>query len=428
MSTLLKQWVTGIASSGIVSLSAATIERIALFYGDVANISAGRLNNEVPGASDYLTVTGIAGSYVFQCPNTADYINADTDFIWFKTNADQRSTTEAELVGYDLQRTPIMYDNESPFAIRKIMILKAGIVLSLSERNALFATFDLSVLWDNSFNGYGVVKENRFAQQLWTPESIYEPEIETFLAGITGELSPAQIGKLNTLVSTLKSGLVVSSMSDYFDAFVITGGEAIEDSLRNLVKNAHHGVRGGSTLPAFVQYEGFANAALLGYIDSNFNPTTAQVFTQTNNGMGFYTRNDVGAANTNSVLGNGIYSRWMLRYTGDIVRGNNNGLAVVNVLTANAETKGNYIFRRIDNVVGVSKNGAAFVTAAANAAALNNYNYYILGSNNEGTFAYGSLNQVSCYWFGKAPTDAEAIVINNAIEAYMDSNGKGIQS
>lgn len=403
------------------------IDNIALFYGSIDNITDNKLYNEVTGTSDYISVSGSTGSYTFQCPNTAPYISADTDYIWFKSNGNIRTTTEAELIGYDLQRTPVKYDDESPLTLRTILILKSDITLSEDERNALFNSMQLSILWDNSFNEYGHIKENRFTQLLWIPEPIWEDELFTYIEGLETELSENQLEDINSLIISLKSGLQVSYLSDYFDVFTLTGGETSESSLKNLVKNAHHGTLGGIS-PSFSQYEGFNSVGKTGYIDSNFNPSTEGInFTQTSNAIGFYTRNDVGVGSTSSVVGNGTTSRWMLRYTGDYVRGSNNGSVVASALSSNSATKGFYVFCRDVNNIRISKNSSSLTTNANNAAALNNFNYYILGLNNAGTFQYGSDSQCSCYFFSKLPTIDEIIIINNAIETYMDSKGKGIQ-
>ena len=257
--------------------------------------------------------------------------------------------------------------------------------------------------------------------------SSYESEVETYISGLVTPLTEGQLTNLNTLVLALKSGLGISSLSEFFDVFALSGGETSESSLKNLVKNSHHGTL-GAVAPGFIQFEGFRNSLKTGYINSGFNPYQQGInFTQTANAIGFYTRNDTAVTTADSVVGNGIYSRWMLRYTTDIVRGNNNGGAVVSSINPNTTTNGFYVFCRDGNNIKVSKNKAAFVTNAANAAALNDYNYYILGSNNAGTFQYGSGAQVSCYFFSKLPTIEEVAVINDAIEAYMDANGKGIQ-
>lgn len=141
-----------------------------LFYGLYSEIADGKMPNKV--GSDWLTVSGVAGSETYQCPNTASYIAADTDFIWFKTDATQRTTTTAELVGYDLQRTPIKYDDATPYQVREIAIIKSGETLTEAERNNLFKMFWLPVFWDNALNAFGHVKENRIGQNLWTPEYV----------------------------------------------------------------------------------------------------------------------------------------------------------------------------------------------------------------------------------------------------------------
>jgi hypothetical protein len=144
-----------------------------LFFGLYSEISGGQMPNKVTGATDYLTVAGAAGSETYQCPNTAAYIAADTDYIWFKTDTTQRTTTTAELIGYDLQRTPVKYEDDAPNAIIAIIILKAGATLSATKRNYLFRDMWLPILWDNNLNAYGHIKSNRVGQQLWAPETIY---------------------------------------------------------------------------------------------------------------------------------------------------------------------------------------------------------------------------------------------------------------
>lgn len=138
-----------------------------LFFGLYSEISGGQMPNKVTGSSDYLTVAGSAGSETYQCPNTAPYIAADTDYIWFKTDETQRTVTTAELIGYDLQRTPVKYEDEAPNEIVAIIILNAAV--TGTKRDCLFRDMWLPILWDNDLNGYGHIKDNRIGQQLWTP-------------------------------------------------------------------------------------------------------------------------------------------------------------------------------------------------------------------------------------------------------------------
>lgn len=148
-----------------------------LFFGLYSEIAGGRMPNKVPGATDYLTVAGSAGSETYQVPNTAPYIAADTDYIWFKTDATQRTTTTAELIGYDLQRTPVKYNDTAPNAIVAIMILNAAV--TGTRRDKMFIDFWLPIMWDNSWNNNGHSKSNRspIEQKLWTPEELYPDEI-----------------------------------------------------------------------------------------------------------------------------------------------------------------------------------------------------------------------------------------------------------
>jgi hypothetical protein len=139
-----------------------------LFWGKYSEISSGQMPNKVTGSTDFLTVSGSVGSETYQCPNTQDYIDADTDYIWFKTNLVQRNTTTAELVGYDFPRTIIKYDNISPYALREIIILKVGEVLTSNEENHLRDYANLSIWWSNVLSFHGILKGNRnLSQSLW---------------------------------------------------------------------------------------------------------------------------------------------------------------------------------------------------------------------------------------------------------------------
>lgn len=137
-----------------------------LFFGEISRVADGKLYNQKAGATDYLTVAGVAGSYTFQAPNTAPYIAADTDYIWFKADESQRTPTTAELIAYDLQRTPVKYLDSSPNTLSVIMILSSAV--TGDKRDYMFRDFHLPLLWDNDLNLNGYVKSNRDAtQELW---------------------------------------------------------------------------------------------------------------------------------------------------------------------------------------------------------------------------------------------------------------------
>ena len=127
-----------------------------LFFGLVSEISGGQMPNKVTGATDYLTVTGAAGSYTFECPNTAPYIAADTDYIWFEVDETLRTTTESELVSYDFTRSIIKYEDVSDYSIEAIMILSSDV-----DTNKMRDDFHLSIWWSDVLSLHGSVKGNR---------------------------------------------------------------------------------------------------------------------------------------------------------------------------------------------------------------------------------------------------------------------------
>jgi len=127
-----------------------------LFFGEVSKITDGKLYNQKSGATDYLTVGGAAGSYTFQCPNTAPYIAADTDKIWFSFEGIQRVPTEAELISYDFTRSIIKYGNTAPNSIEAIMILSSDV-----DTNKMRDDFNLSIWWDDTLSFHGSTKDNR---------------------------------------------------------------------------------------------------------------------------------------------------------------------------------------------------------------------------------------------------------------------------
>jgi hypothetical protein len=122
--------------------------------------------------SNILTVGGTAGNYTFQVPNTSPYINADTDYIWFrKTAGTRRTATESELVSYDFSKTFVKYLNVSPYSIQEVWILASGQTLTTDEENKMRDYCQLSIWWSNVSSLYGATKGNRVAERaVWTLE------------------------------------------------------------------------------------------------------------------------------------------------------------------------------------------------------------------------------------------------------------------
>ena len=162
------------------------IATIFLFDAFTKDIAGGKLYNRVLGrTAEYLTVTGSAGSYHYTCPDTSDYIAADTDLAWFKTGhtigdaTTISDMTDSRLNTYDLQRTPVQFDDASPNTNRRISILLSTVTLSAPDLNHLFEEWQLPIEWHNDTNAYGHLKSNRTGQNLWTPDTITIPTVST---------------------------------------------------------------------------------------------------------------------------------------------------------------------------------------------------------------------------------------------------------
>lgn len=139
-----------------------------LFYGKMSDVVGGEMPNIV--GSDVIVVGGTAGSETFQCPSTAAYIAADTEYLWFTDAEVQRTVSFAEATGYDTQRTVFKYDSYDPYTIREILILKPTTTLTDAEINKIMAVMHLNPWWTGTWRDYGSIKENRaFEYTEWTP-------------------------------------------------------------------------------------------------------------------------------------------------------------------------------------------------------------------------------------------------------------------
>ena len=240
-----------------------------LFFGLVSEISGGQMPNKATGATDYLTVTGAAGSYTFQCPDTAPYLAADTDQIWHYTDDAIREVLEADLIGYDLQHTPVKYLDDAPNSIEAIMILSSDV--TGTKLNKMHSDFHLPLYWSGVLNENGYVKSNRvLAQSVWTPISGYEDETIALIARFTGSPTTATKDHYNTTIKALKDGGCWAKRN----AYVLYCGFDSQASLLNLKANEFNHTLAGATPPAHTAGQYFQGDGTTGYIRTNFIPTT----------------------------------------------------------------------------------------------------------------------------------------------------------
>jgi hypothetical protein len=95
----------------------------------------------------------------FSTPDTAEYQNADTDNFWFALGVLQK--THTHLIESETERTFIKYSDFEPYNIYAIGILKAGEVLTESDKKALDRYFKLWLFYWGTFSDSGYLKDNR---------------------------------------------------------------------------------------------------------------------------------------------------------------------------------------------------------------------------------------------------------------------------
>jgi hypothetical protein len=395
-----------------------------LFFGETSKITGGKLYNQMNGSTDWLTVAGSPNT--FQTPNTAAYIAADTDYIWWRTDGSARptNTTTAELIGYDLPRTLVKYDNAAPNTIRWIAILKSTATPSASDYNKLHTSFDLPLFWSGVLNVNGVLKSNRgLAQQLWTPESVYEAETAIILAAMTTAPDATRAGKINDFVLGLKT----DSLWAKLDVLQVYAAHAADSSLLNW-KNPGTDDAVLVSTPAFAVDEGYTGAAGK-YINSNFNPGDggAYNFVQDSAFVGLYCRTNVTETKTDFGSYDGtraFYGYIKITTIGGRVRLNDNtnhdGSGVSSSLGMHIYT------RTASNVVKGYENGTERISATTASNGVPNNNMFVLTSNLSGSPDTVDTKQIAVFCAGSGLSAAQAGQLTTRVEAFMDAIGKGV--
>lgn len=250
---------------------------------------------------------------------------------------------------------------------------------------------------------------------------VFEQELTNYLSGLTTELSKAQKVKLNTLIKSIKSGLGIANLSDAFDTLQILAGETSESSLKNLVKNAHHATLFGAVPPSFTALEGWVGGGYASGIDSNYNPVTSGVnYLLHDASWGLYIRTDT--VEVSWEIYNDVSHNYMLsRYGTNKMEWQLNWTIPMPAYT-NSDARGMYIATGEDaGNQTMYKNKVPVSQSATVQNGLYDANFKILNFP-----TYECTKQVAAYFAGKCFTAAQVGVITDAIEAYMDSNEKGI--
>ncbi len=105
----------------------------------------------------YIPYSSVA---TFKLPLDPDFVADDTDGLWF-TGGVQNSVTTSNLVDTDFARSIIKFQNEDPYDISAIAILKSTVTLTSAQIDQLSQTFYLWLFWSGFYNDNGYLKDNR---------------------------------------------------------------------------------------------------------------------------------------------------------------------------------------------------------------------------------------------------------------------------
>ena len=180
--------------------------------------------------------------------------------------------------------------------------------------------------------------------------------------------------------------------------------------------------------PAFVAFEGFTGDGATSYINYNWNPSDGTLFVQDSLCIAKYIRNNI--QHTTYMFGS--YN------TGGpnlITLGPRNGSdnATVRIGTTSTATGGNADSRGIFHAIRASsasqqyyRNNSQIATDTDISSNVATLDFFGLGLNVNGGLNSPSLHQLSYAAFGEALDNTERGADQNAVETYMDSNGKGV--
>lgn len=256
----------------------------------------------------------------------------------------------------------------------------------------------------------------------------WESELVTYMAGLTTELSSAQLVKINDFIKDYKADDSLTNLSDAYDVMYYLGNETAESSLRNMVKRAHDATAVNS--PTFTPYEGWQGDGISSYIDTNYNPSTqADNYALDDCAFGVYCRT-ARAADDNKyhgvVLGSNYTQIMLHRATSNSVRGwVNTAVSAGTVDHTVSNTLGmSIIGRSAANSCYASRNKSISSGTGVSNGIPNDY-IYLLARNAGGARGFDNV-QISFAFAGKYLDSTSVGYLTDDFEALMDANGKGV--
>jgi hypothetical protein len=260
-----------------------------------------------------------------------------------------------------------------------------------------------------------VINLVKTGQTVSVANNAIESEIVTYINGLATPLSEYWKIILNYFVKRLKDRISIANLSNFFDFLYVLWNETSEVSLKNIVKDAHHGTLSvvNPIYTAFDNWKG--DGTNLKYIDTHFNPATEGVNYKVNDGaLGVYINALISASGKYDMgaVKDGKYAAMSCRFTGDLSVILINGTGGTNPAN-NVDTSGLFIASRpIGDIATMRRNNISLGTRTYTASGLPDTNIFILCRNNGTNGELPSVNPVSLALASKGISEANDLIIN----------------
>jgi hypothetical protein len=403
----------------------ARIDADCLFYASdpvslLNKVAATHLPNQVTGSSDWLTVTGTGLNARYRTPDNPTYRTADSEFVFWKSDASESICDGTRLVSYDFGRILVKYLNVAPYTILWIAILKPGVVITDGMRDA----FDLNIWWSNTLSFHGAVKQNKPLPQqyAWVAESTVEAETAALVARMTAVSETPDAARITVLNNAIAAAKTAGIFTDVMDAQWLLASHGNDSALLNIIK-ASHNITLVNTPDWTVDRHYLGNASDEA-LNANYNPSTQAVkYLQNAASFGVYIRNNVdGLYDAISALaGASIGISINVRYSnGQYYRMNSDYSSRVN-----NDSSGMWILvRTAANIFNIYRNGTYLANDSTASAALPNAVLHLLCRNLSGTLTQHSPYQLALAFVGGVMDQTKVTAFQTIwVDGYLNTLG-----
>jgi hypothetical protein len=228
---------------------------------------------------------------------------------------------------------------------------------------------------------------------------------------------------------TLINGLVADGIFSLLDLLYILATNNTTTAALNLVSSSFSLVTNGSL--TFTPDVGYTGDGSTGYLNTQLAPSAATQFTQNSGSIGAYIQTNQTTADASVIMGSaliGSYAYMSPMNTGSVFTFNVND----NVFTgpANTTSKGAWTASRTSSSqIDLYKNGSTTpfgTNAAATSVAPSTVPWALFALNTNGVISNFSAYQASAFFAGGGLTSAQAVSVNNRINAYMAALGANV--